>query len=90
MLKKYYFSLTKYFLGRGERYLDIQGNNIGHATYMTDADTNLLDTVDSDTSLNFEEAVQHDAEGSYKVLILFTFDKSTNIIFIGIFLFMNF
>jgi len=70
------------FLGRGESYLDIQGNNVEHVTYMTDADTNLLDTVDSHTSVNFEEAIQHDAGGFYKV---FNFHRHTNNIFIDIF-----
>jgi len=85
MHEKIYLSLIICILGRGERYYDIQenGNNVEHATYMTDADTNLLDTVDSDTSLNFEETIQHDARGSYKVLS--EFDRNANKIFIGIF-----
>lgn len=61
------------FSGRGERYHDISGNNVEHATYMIDADTNSLDMVDSDTSLYFEDAMQHDAPsagGFYKVFNL--------------------
>lgn len=37
---------------------------------MTDADTNSLDMIDSDTSLHLEDAIQHDissAGGFYKV-----------------------
>lgn len=58
------------FLGRGEHYHDISGNNIERATYMTDADTNSLDMIDSDTSLHLEDTIQHDissAGGFYKV-----------------------
>ncbi|KAE9538509.1 hypothetical protein AGLY_005608 [Aphis glycines] len=56
-------------IGRGERYHDIIGNNVEHATYLTDADTNSLDIVDSDSRLNFEDAMQHDVPsvgGFYK------------------------
>lgn len=62
-----------YFLGRGEHYHDISGNNVEHTTYMTDADTNSLDNIYSDTSLHFDDAMQHDipsAGGFYKVFIL--------------------
>jgi len=40
---------------------------------LTDADTNSLDMVDSDSRLNFEDAMQHDvssAGGFYKVFNL--------------------
>lgn len=56
------------FSGRGERYHNIPGNNVERATYMTDADTNSLDLVDSDTSLYFEDSIQHDAGSPFKVL----------------------
>lgn len=78
--KMYYFLITfilhKYvyklfyiicFSGRGERYHNILGNNVEHATYMTDADTNSLDVVDSGTSLYFEDSMQHDAGNPFKV-----------------------
>lgn len=61
-----------YISGRGERYRDISKNNVEHATYVTDADTNSLDMVDSDTSFHLKDAMQHDvpAGGSFKVLTL--------------------
>jgi len=46
---------------------------------MTDGETNSLDMVDSDTSLHFEDAMQHDilsAGGFYKVFT-FIIDKYT-------------
>lgn len=55
------------FSGRGERYHNIPGNIAEHATYVTDADTNLLYPVDSDTKLYFEDSMQHDAGSPFKV-----------------------
>lgn len=68
-----YIGITIFFTGRGESYHDVSGNNVEHATYMTDADSNSLDMVDSDTVLNFEDSIQHDissAGGLYKVFDL--------------------
>lgn len=62
--------MYSYFLGRGEL-RDVSGNNVEHATYMTDSDTNSLDMVDSDTSLHLQDETEHDilsAGGFYKVL----------------------
>ncbi|VVC29041.1 Hypothetical protein CINCED_3A018849 [Cinara cedri] len=53
-------SFNPILIGRGENYYDTSGNNVEHATYMTDADSNSLDMVDSETALNFEDTIQHD------------------------------
>lgn len=61
-----------FFLGRGEHYHNLSVNNIDHVTYMTDADTNSLDMVDSDENIHYEEVIQQDipsAGGFYKVFI---------------------
>lgn len=49
----------------------MSGNNVEHATYMTDSDTNSLDVVDSDTSLHLQDETEYDilsVGGFYKVL----------------------
>ncbi|XP_050423737.1 protein crumbs isoform X2 [Adelges cooleyi] len=57
-------------IGRGEHYhSDMSGTNVDHATYITDAETNSLDMIDSDLGLHLEDAIQHDitsAGGFYK------------------------
>lgn len=70
MLYLPYLYAYKLFLGSGERFNDISGNNVEHSTYMTDADNNSLDIVDSDMNLHVENTVKHDtpAGGFYKVL----------------------
>lgn len=64
----------------------MSGNNVEHATYVTDADSNSLDIVDSDTALNFEDAIQHDISsvgGLYKVfgLNIYSIQKYNYIIY---------
>jgi len=69
----FYINYKFVFSGSGERYHDILGNNVEHVTYMTDADTNSLDMVDSNTRLHFEDTMQHDVPsvgGFYKVFHL--------------------
>lgn len=42
---------------------------------MTDTDTNSLDMIDSDLSLQFEDSIQHDVSstgGFYKVYLFFS------------------
>lgn len=66
------------FSGRGEYFYDISGNNVDHASYMIDADTNSLDMIDSDTSLDLGDRTQYDipsAGSFYKVFAFNTFTK---------------
>lgn len=73
---EYILNTIIYISGRGERYRDISKNNVERATYMTDADTNSLDMVDSDTSFDLKDAIQHDVPaGSFKVIILINKNK---------------
>jgi len=62
------------FLGRGEHH-DISGSNVEHPTYMTDADTNSLDIVDSDTRLHLQDEIQHDilSVGSFYKVFFYGF-----------------
>lgn len=71
------------FLGRGEYFNDIPGNNVDRAKYMIDADTNSLDMIDSDTSLDLEDGTQYDipfAGSFYKVFSFYTFTKMMKVL----------